>query len=188
MTRVINLFGGPGTGKSTRAAQIFQQLKDLGVNAELVREYAKEWAWAGRKITADDQDYIGAKQRRRESSLYGKVDVIVTDSPVILSPFYLQYYYDDDSLTQFTLNCLKRAEAKGVIHHNLYLKRMKPYMAKGRYENEEQALAIDVSLRTWMQNHHVPFTDIVVEDEIKSKTIIDHLATDIAFEQILKGE
>ena len=42
MAVVINLFGGPGCGKSTGAAYVFSKLKMLGVNAELTSEYAKD--------------------------------------------------------------------------------------------------------------------------------------------------
>ena len=39
---IINLFGGPGTGKSTGAAYIFAKLKMCGVNCELITEFAKD--------------------------------------------------------------------------------------------------------------------------------------------------
>ncbi len=40
-TIAINFYGGPGTGKSSMAAAIFSNLKNEGINAELVTEYAK---------------------------------------------------------------------------------------------------------------------------------------------------
>ena len=39
---VINLFGGPGVGKSTAAATIFSKLKTLGFNVEIIHESAKD--------------------------------------------------------------------------------------------------------------------------------------------------
>ena len=42
---VVNLFGAPGSGKSTGAAYIFSQLKIAGVNAELVTEFVKDKVW-----------------------------------------------------------------------------------------------------------------------------------------------
>jgi len=36
MTLVVNLYGGPGTGKSTTAAATFAELKMAGINCELV--------------------------------------------------------------------------------------------------------------------------------------------------------
>ena len=84
-TTIINLYGGPGTGKSTSAAYFYYLLKAQGKNVELVREYVKDWAWEGRKISTYDQIYFLGKQVRRESMLYGKVDWIVTDSPIMMN-------------------------------------------------------------------------------------------------------
>ena len=44
---VVNLFGAPGAGKSTGASYVFSQLKMMGVNAELVTEFAKDKVWEG---------------------------------------------------------------------------------------------------------------------------------------------
>lgn len=45
MTHIINICGGPGIGKSATAAKLFAKLKEGGVNAGLVTEYVKQWAW-----------------------------------------------------------------------------------------------------------------------------------------------
>lgn len=72
-TTIINLYGGPGAGKSTSAAFLYYLLKANGFNVELVREYVKDWAWEKRVITNYDQIYFLGKQVRRESLLYGIV-------------------------------------------------------------------------------------------------------------------
>ena len=41
-TIVVNLIGGPGSGKSTTAAGLFYNLKKLGINCEMALEYAKD--------------------------------------------------------------------------------------------------------------------------------------------------
>ena len=41
-TLVINLFGGPGVGKSTMCASIFSKLKILGFECEMATEYVKD--------------------------------------------------------------------------------------------------------------------------------------------------
>ena len=41
----INLAGPPGAGKSTGAAYLFYKLKTMGINAELVTEFAKDKTW-----------------------------------------------------------------------------------------------------------------------------------------------
>lgn len=62
---VVNLFGGPGSGKSTCAAGVFTLLKLSGVNAELVTEYAKDLTWEKRHVTLANQHYIFGKQLQR---------------------------------------------------------------------------------------------------------------------------
>lgn len=85
--KVINLFGGPGTGKSTTAALVFGRLKQMGANVELVTEFAKDLVWEDRR-TIECQPYIFGKQLWRTQRLEGKVDAVVTDSPLLLSAVY----------------------------------------------------------------------------------------------------
>lgn len=59
-TLVVNLFGGPGSGKSTGAAYVFARLKMLGYNAELVTEFAKDKTWEKNETALAAQDYITA--------------------------------------------------------------------------------------------------------------------------------
>lgn len=64
---IVNLFGAPGAGKSTGAAYIFSQLKMLGVNAELVTEFAKDKVWENSVDVLNDQMYVFSKQHHRIS-------------------------------------------------------------------------------------------------------------------------
>ena len=93
MTTVVNIFGGPGVGKSTTAAGLFHNLKCKQFEVELVTEYAKDMVWEKRHTIMDDQLYIFAKQYRRISRLIGQVDFIITDSPLLLSCAYIRDGY-----------------------------------------------------------------------------------------------
>ena len=87
--KVINLFGGPGSGKSTTAAGLFYFMKLQHLNVELVTEYAKDLLWSGRlQNLLDQQEYIFAKQNHKLHRLRGKVDFAITDSPILLSYAY----------------------------------------------------------------------------------------------------
>ena len=66
MKKIVCLYGGPGSGKSTTCAGLFYKLKLLGYNGEMLREYVKDWVWEGRKIHPGDQPYFFAKQSRKE--------------------------------------------------------------------------------------------------------------------------
>ena len=56
---IINIYGGPGVGKSTGAAMIFAKMKMLGINCELVTEYAKTLTYEKRfEILQENQLYV----------------------------------------------------------------------------------------------------------------------------------
>ena len=91
MTTVINLISGPGSGKSTLAAELYANMKRRHLDVEIVREVAKEWAYEGKKIGPFEQIAIIGEQIKKESSLFGKVNYIVTDSPTLLGAFYFEH-------------------------------------------------------------------------------------------------
>jgi N12 class adenine-specific DNA methylase len=91
---VINAYGGPGAGKSTACMDICSELKKRGFNAEYVQEYAKELVYDKNfemlNGTAHNQFLILKEQTVRVDRLYGNVDFIVTDSPILLNTVYNQ--------------------------------------------------------------------------------------------------
>lgn len=171
MSKIINLFGGPGAGKSTSASYVFYLLKTLGLNAELVREYVKDWAWEDRKIADYDQFLFLGKQSRREALLYGKVDYIVTDSPVLLNVYYSQRFTTMDvseGIRAAVLAYYRKAAADGHQHINVFLKRSKPYVKAGRWQDEEQAKFIDGGVRALLDQLRMPFVEYeTTEDDLR---------------------
>lgn len=155
MTTIINLYCGPGGGKSTSAAYLFYQLKKLGKNVELVREYVKDWAWEKRHINAYDQLYFLGKQSRRESMLYGKVDYIVTDSPIWLSAYYAQLYcpiFVSEGVRAATVAFYHQARHDGHAHQHVQLVRSKAYNPAGRFQTEVQARELDGDIQNFLKN------------------------------------
>lgn len=177
MTKVINLLGGSGLGKSTTAALIFGKMKNQGHSVELVREFVKEWAWAGKKVGPFGQPIIYGQQLERESLLYGKVDYVVTDSPLVLCAVYQQFYAGHDALKYQVFHDLKCAEDMGVQHYNFVLKRNKPFDPRGRYETEELALKVDKAVIGFFHYHKVPFIEISADNEYERVDQIIELVT-----------
>lgn len=139
-TLVVNLYGGPGTGKSTMAAGIFYELKMLGINCELITEYPKDLVWEKRNNTFENQIYVFAKQFHRLFNVLNQVDVIITDSPILMYSIY-------DSQKRETLKKLIYEEHKKLWTYNVFLKRSRKYNPVGRYNSEKQAQDLDIKIR-----------------------------------------
>lgn len=153
-TTIINLYGGPGIGKSTSAAFLYYLLKEEGKNVELVREYVKDWAYEKRTITTYDQIYFLGKQVRRESMLYGKVNWIITDSPVFMNLYYASKYCSklvSAGVHAGTVSFYQQAQEDGHNHIHILLKRNKPYSVHGRYQTESEAVEIDSGIKLMLQ-------------------------------------
>lgn len=151
---VINLFGAPGAGKSTGAARIFSNLKMAGVNAELVTEFAKDKVWEESKAVFQDQLYILAKQNFRLSRISDKVDVAITDSPIILSAFYK----DGRDLKNFKPFILELFNSYDNI--NFFVNRVKPYNPVGRFQTEEESDEISTELKDMLMEEGISYIDI----------------------------
>ena len=134
---LVNLYGAPGAGKSPGAAYIFSQLKMRGINAELVTEFAKDKVWEESKEVFNNQAYIFGKQYFRISRCADKVDVIITDSPLLLSTIY-----NDNPILGEEFNNVVRNVANSYDSINYYITRVKEYNPKGRFQSEEESDAI----------------------------------------------
>ena len=87
-TLVINLIGGPCSGKSTIAAELFARLKKMGIHCELVSEYIKERIYEENKTMPVNQIAIFGMEHYSISNKIGKVDVIVHDGSFINNIIY----------------------------------------------------------------------------------------------------
>ena len=131
---LVNLYGAPGSGKSTGAAYIFSKLKMAGVDAELVTEFAKDKVWEESKAPFDNQAYMFGKQYFRISRCADKVDVIVTDSPLPLSIFY-----NSTPILGQEFNNMVMKVANSYKGMNYLIYRVKPYNPNGRFQTEEES-------------------------------------------------
>ncbi|MEE1302329.1 MAG: hypothetical protein UHD64_06045 [Bacteroidales bacterium] len=169
-TLVVNLFGVPGAGKSTGAAYIFSQLKMKGVNAELITEFAKDKVWEENKEVFKNQAYIFGKQSFKLSRCDGKVDVIITDSPLPLSIFYNK----DSNLTE-NFNKTVMDVFNSYENKNYLLLRVKPYNPSGRHQTEEESDALAKPIQSLLLDRNIGFTWINGDKEGYEEIINDVL-------------
>lgn len=152
---VINLWGAPGSGKSTTAAGLFFLLKINKWRVELVTEYAKELVWDGRENFFGNQVSIFSEQNHRLNRLapHG-IEAAVTDSPLPLPAFYQPSGY----LGSFTGLVMEQFNRHNNV--NFFLRRNHSFEAIGRRHDETQAKEIDQKLREFMVRNGIEFTEI----------------------------
>jgi nicotinamide riboside kinase len=155
MTTYINLFGGPSVGKSTAAAELFSRFKKQGKSVELVTEFAKDLVWENRQSTLEIQPYVSMKQFRNLARLKGKVDYVITDSPIIKDSVYARRYAPE--LPQDYHNLLFFLHENLGDSINILLTREHRYDSEGRYQTEDQAIEIDRELLFLLELHDIDY-------------------------------
>ena len=106
----------------------------LGVNAELVMEYAKDKVWEKNDKALENQAYIFGKQYFRISKCAEGVDVIVTDSPLFLSIIYNRDSRLGKDFDNAVVNVYKSFNTL-----NYFVNRVKKYNPNGRLQTEEES-------------------------------------------------
>lgn len=76
----LQLWGGPGVGKSSVAAGVFYQLKLHGVCCEAPREFVKDEHYRG-ELQLLSQQTIIEQQYRNHTAAIDQVDVLVAECP-----------------------------------------------------------------------------------------------------------
>ena len=150
---VVNLFAGPGSGKSTTCAGVFAKLKLAGINCEMALEYAKDKVWEESNKVLDDQIYVFGKQLHRIFRLKDKVDVVITDSPILLSIIYDKTgnkYFSDLVLNQFN----------NFDNRNYFIERTTVYNPKGRLQTEDEAKEIDKVLLDLLKDCNIEYDSV----------------------------
>ena len=152
-TLVINLTGGPGTGKSTLRAKLFVELKMMGIEVEESPEYVKDLVWEESFKKIENQVYIFGKQHNRLFRLQNKVKVIITDSPLLNSIIY--YNGNNPHFEPMIM-----WEFKEMNNLTLYLERSFEYVENGRMQNLEDAKKVDESYKNLLEKYNVEYTSI----------------------------
>lgn len=168
-TIVVNLYGAPGAGKSSGAAYIFYKLKQEGVDAELVTEYAKDKVWEGHDMVFKDSCYIFGHQHFRLARVYGKVDVVVTDAPLFISAFYA----DDEVKRELTSIAFKTNGRYSANSLSYFVKRVKDYNPNGRFQTEEESDKVSFGIKEFLAELKIYPTEIPGNEEGYNKVVAE---------------
>lgn len=156
---IVNLFGGPGAGKSTMASGAFYALKKNRVKVEYVTEYAKDLTWEGRHIALANQPYVFGKQLHRIHRVIDQVDVIITDTSILYCAMYApeDYYANWKPLVFEVFNEMSNL--------NYFIDRVQPYDPVGRNQTEGQAMTVSDNMLDTLTSNNVPIKQFLSGDE-----------------------
>lgn len=157
---VINLFGGPGTGKSTLMSRIFATLKERDYEIEMSHEYVKNLVWEESYKKIENQIYIFGKQHNQSYRLLKKIHIIITDSPLLNS---IVYYTGNNPF----FKDMVMWEYKQMNNMGFYLERSFDYNDNGRYQNLEEAKKIDEDYKKLLNDNNLEYYSIKTPYDIE---------------------
>ncbi len=156
---IVNLYGGPGTGKSTTATGVFSKLKYLGYKCEYVSEFAKDLTYEKSFEVLQDNLFVIATQHHRSFILRDKVDIIITDSPLILPLSYINYKEFDYG---FIKNIVKYLYDK-YNTLDIFINRNNDdhaYESYGRSQTVDEAIGIDEDIKRKLKELDIKYNTV----------------------------
>lgn len=151
---VVNLFAGPGSGKTTLALLTAGYLKTIAHprTVEYVSEYAKHLVWEERFRTMDNQVMILGRQMQSFRNLAGKVDIAITDGPMLHGAVYGRRAPHDRSFFELCL-----ASHREYPSFNVFVERPagRQFEMVGRIQDRAESIALDAEIRDMLREYGV---------------------------------
>ena len=159
-TLIINLIGGPCSGKSTIAAELFARLKKMGVHCELVSEYIKDRIYEENQTMPKNQIAIFGMEHYNISNKLGKVDVIVHDGSFINNIIYKteeNKYFDDLIISEY----------KRFWNLDFFIKRGNiEFETYGRIHNLKQSKELDKTIKETYDSYKLSYIEVESRDAV----------------------
>ena len=159
-TLVINLIGGPCSGKSTIAAELFARLKKMGIHCELVSEYIKDRIYEENQTMPKNQIAIFGMEHYNISNKLGKVDVIVHDGSFINNIIYKteeNKYFDDLIISEY----------KRFWNLDFFIKRGNiEFETYGRIHNLKQSKELDKTIKETYDSYGLSYIEVESRDAV----------------------
>ncbi|MCB2008710.1 MAG: hypothetical protein KDH93_27115 [Rhodoferax sp.] len=157
-TKVVNIIGGPGCGKSLFSATIMLHLHQHHKTVEQLPDHARLLVWRGDHDALRNQYQIALQQFRLLELLDGKVQYLVSECSLPQLLYYNAHYAG---------NVCDVARTRAQILHwhgrhetiNVLVERGDgAYLRAGRLQDEEGARAVDRELRVLLDREHIAHT------------------------------
>jgi nicotinamide riboside kinase len=171
---VINLIGGPGCGKSILSAKLFVKLKLNYTSCDISFEYIKRKLREKALKVIESQIYIFGKQQFQLFTMKDEVEVIVTDSPIILSSIY-------DKTNCPHLKALILKEFRSYKNFTYFIERDEDveYEQEGRYQDLAGAREVDKMVKKFMDKNKIPYKVITGVGKKSVKLIMSDIEKEL---------
>lgn len=165
--RVINMFAGPGYGKSAAASGLHYEMKCRHHRVELVTERAREVVLDGSMKTLRCQPLLFGEQLYRLERLQGEVDWVITDSPILLSAVYQKNRYPDS----FRKSVVDIFRGFDNINIALDMPQRDTVGADdpGRVHNVFESACIDFEIKDLLRSLNIPFITFETNREVSTR-------------------
>ena len=157
-TQVINIIGGPGCDKSliTSAIIVFLKLREKTI--EVIPDFAKSLVWQQNFEVLKNQYFIAQRQFEMLSLLDGQVQFLITECSLPQVLYYNENYLDNicdiDKTRRQILEWYNQCN-----NINVFVERGdRKYIRTGRFQDEEQARAIDRGMLELLAREGLPYT------------------------------
>ncbi len=157
-TRVINVIGGPGAEKSviTSAIVLFLKLREKTV--EVIPDFAKSLVWQKNFEVLKNQYFIAQRQYEMINLLDGQVQYLITECSLPQVLYYNENYLDN-------ICDIGKTRTQILEWHNqcnntniLVARGDRKYIHTGRFQDEDQARAVDRGLVALLDREALPYT------------------------------
>ncbi|TXH90261.1 MAG: hypothetical protein E6Q78_04760 [Rhodoferax sp.] len=157
-TKVINIIGGPGSEKSLVAAAIKVFLNVQGKTVEGIPDFAKTLVWQSNYEVLKNQYFIAQRQFEMLSLVDGQVQYLLNECSLPQVMYYNETY--PDNICDIAKTRAQILEWHGQFDNiNILVERSdKKYVHTGRFQDEEQALAVDRGLRALLEREGLAYT------------------------------
>lgn len=152
-TVVVNCFAGPDAGKSIAAMELASTLGRMNVSAAYVTGYAKELMWndPGNPLldgSVESQKTLLQVQNQRLLRLQGRVDIVVTDSPLMLCGIYAAA--PDSALDELVMDA-----HNSYNNYNLLITRDNSYLTARHTQELQKNTALDEKVADYIEKKDI---------------------------------
>lgn len=157
-TKMLNIIGGPGCDKSLFTAAIILYLNLHNKTVEHIPDFAKSLVWQKDYEALRNQYNIAQQQFHMLELLDGQVQYLVSECSLPQILFYNEHHPDNIcDIGKTRTQILEWYKQHNNV--NIMVERGdKKYVHTGRFQDEEQARAIDQGLRGILHREGIPFT------------------------------